>query len=440
MTTANTSEHPASPQGGLPARHSLISFSLNLLIVGVLALLVAVSCGSGDQSATTDTDESASAFASEDAEYLPPIHAGGGGGDLTPVLIRVVAPPEPVKGSDGELHLVYELELTNASPGTATVESVEMIDLYSGQVMGTLAGADVASRTTLLGNYSSEPATEIGTGQVAFVYLDVTFEDPGEVPEAIEHRLEASFDNPAGISNNLFPATITETGGRTEVLREEPVVLGPPLEGANWVATNGCCTVSTHRGAMLTLDQRVLATERYAIDWIGADDEGQVVVGDPEELESYPGYGERVLSVADGEVVEVVEGYPDVTPGELDTSLTLEDAGGNHVIVDIGNGRYAFYAHLKPDSIEVEEGDRVTRGQELGLLGNSGNTTAPHLHFHVMDAPLVFGADRNLPYVFGAFDYQGYIEEDDTPNLLNTPERREDELPMDLSVVTFAAP
>jgi hypothetical protein len=419
---------------------------LNLLIVGVLALLVAVSCGSSDQSAAEDTDESATAFGSEDAGdragNLPPIHSGGGGGDQTPVLMRVLAPPEPVKGSDGVFHLVYELELTNSSPGTATVESVETLDSSSGEVVGTLADGDLASRMTLLGDISGETTPEIGSGQVALAFLDVTFEDLGEVPEEIEHSLEASFDIPAGFASNLFPATTTDTGALTEVLAEQPVVLGPPLEGANWVANNGCCTVSPHRGAMVALDQRLLAAERYAIDWIMADDEGQVVfVDDTTELESFPAYGKRVLSVADGEVVEVVEGYPDLTPGELDTSLTFEDAGGNHVIVDIGNGRYAFYAHLKPDSIEVEEGDQVTRGQQLALLGNSGNTTEPHLHFHVMDAPLVFGADRNLPYVFDAFDYQGFIQpEDATPNLLTTPEAREDELPMAFSVVTFAAP
>ena len=270
--------------------------------------------------------------------------------------MRVVAPPEPVKGSDGELHLVHELELTNSSPGT-TVESVEAIDPSSGEAVGTLAERDLAPRMTLLGDVSGEMTTEIGSGQVAFVFLDVTFEDPGVVPEAVEHRLEASFDIPDGFASNLFPTETTDTGGPAEVLREEPVVLGPPLEGANWVAFNGCCTVSSYRSAMLALNQRLLATERYAIDWIKADDEGRVTAGapdDPKDLESYPTYGERILLVADGEVVKVVEGYPDVTPGEPDTSLTLEDAGGNHVIVDIGDGRYAFYAHLKPDSIEVE--------------------------------------------------------------------------------------
>jgi hypothetical protein len=70
--------------------------------------------------------------------------------------MRVLNAPEPVKGSDGKYHLVYELVLINSSPGTATVESAKTIDSKSGEVVGTLAGADVAARTTLLGDVSSE--------------------------------------------------------------------------------------------------------------------------------------------------------------------------------------------------------------------------------------------------------------------------------------------
>lgn len=419
---------------------------LNLSMVGVLPLLLAVSCGGGDQGATEGADESDGAVASEVAgestEDPATGQTDGGKGEQTPLLMRVLQPPDPVRGTDGMLHLVYELELTNTSPGAATIGSVEAMDPGSGEVVSNLAGDDLASRMTLLGDISGETTPEIGSGQVGLAFLDVTFEDPGEIPEAIEHRLEASFDIPDAFGGNLFPAETTETGGRTEVLREEPVVLGPPLEGANWVATNGCCTVSPHRGAMLALGGRLLAQERYAIDWIKSDDEGGIVLPDGnQELEDFPAYGERVLSVADGEVVEVVEGMPDVPPGVLDPNNTLEEAGGNHVIVDIGDGRYALYAHLQPDSIQVEEGDRVTRGQALALLGNSGNTTSPHLHFHVMDAPLALGADNNLPYVFDTFDYQGFLDAaDGTPNLLPAAEARRNELPMAFSVVTFAAP
>src|SRR5271169_2664779 len=52
-----------------------------------------------------------------------------------------------------------------------------------------------------------------------------------------------------------------------------------------------------------------------------------------------------------------------------------------------GHSQYALYAHLKPYSVTLQVGDVVTEGQKLGLLGNTGNTTGPHLHFQVMDRP-----------------------------------------------------
>jgi hypothetical protein len=355
--------------------------------------------------------------------------------------MRVLDAPQPVKGTDGKYHLVYELVLTNSSPGTATVEWVKTIDPKSGEVVGTLAGADVTARMVRLGDISGETAKKIESGQVALVFMDVTFDDLRDVPKAVEHRLKASFDIPPGFGSNLFPAVTTDTGARTEVLRKKPVIISPPLKGKHWVAFNGCCVVSPHRGAMIGIDQKLLAAERYAIDWMQSDDKGHIVLpSDTTKLTDFPAYGKPVLSVADGKVVDVVDKYPDVKPGVLDQDLTLNDAGGNHVIVDIGGGRYAFYAHLKPGSIKVKEGDRVRSGQVLARLGNSGNTTAPHLHFHVMDAPLPLGADHNLPYVFDSFTYQGRFKDDGTPVLLDTPEPREDELPLYQSIVTFPAP
>ena len=66
--------------------------------------------------------------------------------------------------------------------------------------------------------------------------------------------------------------------------------------------------------------------------------------------------------------------------------ITLETVGGNNVIMEIGDGLYAFYAHLQPGSLRVKVGDKVRRGQVLGLLGNSGNSSEPHLHFHICNA------------------------------------------------------
>jgi hypothetical protein len=418
----------------------LATMALTLLVasgVALGALLGDVSLAWGDPGANSTRSS---------ASNPEPFPAGGGGGKQTPqvkqtpLLMRVLDPPQPVKGTDGMYHLVYELVLTNSSPGTATVESIKTIDRKSGKVVGSLAGANVASRTALLGDVSGETAKQIGSGRVALVFLDAMFEDLRDVPKDVEHRVKTSFDLPPGFASNLFPTMTTDIGGPTEVLNKKPVVIGPPMRGKNWVVANGCCTVSPHRGAILGLDQKLLAAERYAIDWIQSDDEGHILLpSDTTKLRDFPAYGEPIISVANGKVVEVVDKYPDVKPGVLDPDLTLKDAGGNYVIVDIGGGRYAFYAHLKPNSIRVEEGDNVRRGQQLAQLGNSGNTTAPHLHFHIMDAPLPLGAENNLPYVFDSFRYQGRIEDDLTPDLLDNPEPREEELPLTQSVVAFGA-
>jgi hypothetical protein len=391
------------------------------------ASLGAVSLAWGDPDATGSSGSS----------KAKPVPAGSGEAKQTPLLMRVLDPPQPVKGSDGKYHLVDELVLTNSSPGAATIESVKTIDPKSGEVVGTLAGADVAARTTLLGDVRSDTAEKIGSGRVAILFLDVTFDDLRDVPKEVEHRVKTSFDLPPGA---LFPDATTDTGAPTDVSRKKPVVIGPPMRGKNWVVLNGCCTVSIHRGAVLAMDQKLLAAERYAIDWIRTDDEGHVVLpSESTNLKDYPAYDKPIISVANGKVVKAVDRYPDLEPGVKDPDLTLKDAPGNHVIVDIGGGRYAIYAHLVPGSITVKEGDHVGRGQQIGRLGNSGNTDAPHLHFHVMDAPSPLGADHNLPYVFDSFAYQGYFEDDGTPVLSKNPQPREDELPLNQSVVKFGA-
>jgi murein DD-endopeptidase MepM/ murein hydrolase activator NlpD len=78
--------------------------------------------------------------------------------------------------------------------------------------------------------------------------------------------------------------------------------------------------------------------------------------------------------------------------------ITSETVAGNHIVLDLGGGRYAFYAHFQPGSLKVKVGDRVTRGQVIGLVGNSGNSTEPHLHFHISDGVSPLGSE-GLPYV-----------------------------------------
>src|SRR5829696_795926 len=208
-----------------------------VLIMG--ALLGAVSLAWGDPGATGSNGSS--------TLNPEPGPVGSGGAKQTPrdkqtpLLMRVLDAPQPVKGSDGKYHLVYELVLTNTSPGTATVEWVKTIDSKSGEVVGTLTGAEVAARTILL-NASLDPVEKIGDGRVAILYLDATFEDLRDVPKEVEHRVKTNFDFPPQFASNLFPAETIDTSVPAPV-------------------------------SMVSAGKRLLATERYAIDWIRTDDE-----------------------------------------------------------------------------------------------------------------------------------------------------------------------
>jgi len=111
----------------------------------------------------------------------------------------------------------------------------------------------------------------------------------------------------------------------------------------------------------------------------------------------------------------------------------------DYVVEELGDGRFALYAHLQPGSVRVQPGQRVRRGQVLGLVGNTGNSDEPHLHFHVMDSPSPLFSN-GLPYVFDGFRLQGHLDVSG-PEPLVVPtrgsEQRQNRLPLDLDIVAF---
>jgi hypothetical protein len=186
----------------------------------------------------------------------------------------------------------------------------------------------------------------------------------------------------------------------------EVVVIAPPLRGSVWMAANGPSASTGHRRAMIAIDGAPHIAQRFAIDYLKVNAQGRSFVGDSSKNSSYIAYGNDALAVADGRVVAMKDGIPENVPGSRAVPITLETVGGNHVILDLGHGRYAFYAHLQPGSIRVRVGDQVRTGQVLGLVGNSGNSTEPHLHFHLSDANSPLGSE-GIPYVHQSLDVVG---------------------------------
>ena len=321
----------------------------------------------------------------------------------------------PVRGSDGLIHLAYALQVTNSWNLPATIKSVEVVDPARGnQVSGKnrvidIKNEDVTGQVklfTLPGTMNKESYTnQIPSGQSGVMFFDVTYENMSQVPTAIAQRITITTPpTPVGTEHTAV--------GHSIPIGREAIVISPPLKGSGWVNGNGCCLeIGPHRFVTNPMNGTLDPSETFAIDWVQVDAHGLAYRTDGKTPEDWIGYGADILAVAPGTVVEVVRDLPNVTPGKNPEGLTIAQIAGNRVIIDMGSGYYAMYAHLAPGSVQLHVGDYVRQGQKLGLLGNTGNSSAPHLHFQVMDRPSSLD-DTSLPFVFNHMNLEGRVSLD----------------------------
>jgi hypothetical protein len=363
----------------------------------------------------------------------------GGTENMTPLLLDVKDPPVPFRGSDGLVHLVYELWMTNFSSADVSVEKVEV--LGGDGVLQTLDTATIATRLQAAGQRES-------TGRLAgsaqgLLFLHVTLVAGAPIPTHLSHRVTVHASAaPAGRQE------IVESGGEVTVDRQTVVSIGPPLRGQGYVSADSCCDATRHTRAALPVNGRVWLAQRYALDWEELDAQGRIYAGPREKLESYTIFGKPVVAVADAVVASVTDGLPEQTPGRYPTDIPLAEADGNSVILDLGEQHYAMYAHMQPGTIRVRVGQRVAAGQLIGLVGNSGNSVAPHLHFQVNDKPSSF-ASNGLPYEIKEFQVTGKsqgtkafdeAEEKGTPLAVTTispAQQVKGAMPLDQLIISF---
>ena len=350
-----------------------------------------------------------------------------------------VLPPsiDPVMGTDGRIHLAYEMLFTNTakllSPdttdSTVSVNSVEVVDpardnkvVATDQVF-TAKNEDVTAQLHLFAKpficlCADDYSHKLGPGESAVMYFDVTFKDWTNVPHEIAHRVSASaalVDKTPGspsleppVVENSTPPQIVAIGGAVKVNAKRAITLSPPLRGDGWVDGNGCCAIiGAHRFTILPGSGTLYASQRFAIDYLKIDAQGRAWVGTVTHMTDWWGFGAEVRSAAPGQVVSAVDGYDDNIPGQ-GPKITPANIAGNHLIIDMGNETFALYAHLKKGSVIPKRGEFVRCGQLLGLVGNSGSSSAPHLHFEVMAAPSSLEAN-GLPFVFDKMQYQGAV-------------------------------
>jgi murein DD-endopeptidase MepM/ murein hydrolase activator NlpD len=313
--------------------------------------------------------------------------------------------PPAIVPVEGRTHLVYELHVTNLQSAAVSLSRlhVEPAD-GRGSAIAEYVSTDLRTRIGRPGLPRRHPTPHlIDPGMRAVVYLWIDLPPGADAPAALRHRVELEVQRPAG------PARAIVESEPVSIVKAPLLVLDPPLRGGPWVAIYDPLLVGGHRTVVYTIDGRARIPGRFAIDWIRLPASG-VFERDPAKRGAdWNGYGTEVLAVADAVVAAAMDDIPENTdpPPSAAPFMPLENASGNYVALDLGNGRFAFYEHLRRGSISVRPGDRVRSGQVIGRLGNSGSTSiGPHLHFHVSDANSPLGAEGR-PFVFTRFELAG---------------------------------
>jgi hypothetical protein len=319
------------------------------------------------------------------------------------IWMRVPSPPMPFP-SEGGQHLYYELYLTNLAQSASSLTSVEVFDPdHAERPMARFTGEQLAEIAQPLGhdmptNDENQPVV-LDPGQTVALFLEVTIPDGQRVPNRLAERM-------------IYADGTAVEGGAIDVSRAPLKTLRAPVGEGDWIAGDGPSNSRTnhHRRGIFVVDGMLMDSRRFAIDWKKVRD-GSTFAGDRDVDASYYSYREPVFAVADAIVVGMRDGAPDNPPGHNErfrpaVPVTFANAGGNTIVLDLGDGQYAHYFHLEAGSISVKRGDRVRRGQMIARIGASGDAREPHLHFEVTTAIALLRGE-GLPYTIDRYRVAG---------------------------------
>jgi hypothetical protein len=335
------------------------------------------------------------------AWWLVPMAAGAAQQQLLtpPVIVDVPTTPTPFK-RDGQTNLAYEVHVTNMAQAILLIQKAEVLDERD----SVIASFDATSLPAIVAR--PVPALKlvdprmIEPGKRAVVYLWYGLPAGRAAPTTIRHRLMFQPTGPQSYATNVVIA------GETHPAHQLAPTLGAPLRGGPWVARFSG-NLDAHRRTVFSVNGRPIIAQRFAIDFgkLGPDWR-QFKPNGTTNADVY-GYADDILAVGDARVAAAADSMAENDPNKpIPPISTMAAALGNHVILDLGRGAYALYAHMLPGSITVKPGDRVRKGQVIGKVGNTGAATGPHLHFQLMTDASLARAD-GTPYQFDSFSVLG---------------------------------
>jgi murein DD-endopeptidase MepM/ murein hydrolase activator NlpD len=327
----------------------------------------------------------------------------------TPILISIEGAPIAFKMTDARYHMVYEVRLTNA---TSTDQPIDRFQIKDQDRKESLLDLDPPGITQI-----SAPGTcTLSAGYLpphdqCLLLIHISVDTLESIPKALAHTLY----RPPLPDGALQPEpTIT-----ANVILNN-VVLGPPLADGRWLAYNGCCTGS-HRREIQSINNAWNLPERFAIDfYLMVAEVNRLAPEAGAPLLAYESFDRKALAVGDGTVVQISEKViPDNPPGipaAPGPSPRPWDRYGNYVVIRLNTppDTYVLYGNLEFRKVLVRVGEPVHRGQVIGLVGNSGDSKYPHLHFEVINRKTdsLMGA-QGIPFVFSSFELYGQAKHSD---------------------------
>lgn len=322
-------------------------------------------------------------------------------------LTMTVAPERVwIVEGDGIRKVNFDLLVVNA--GATSVEIVEL-KLVVRDGRGRFVLGRELNRQGMIPSINSLITTEIPAGKTVQL-LNPFSEFPGSVDLGVlEYTLV--FEPPA-VEDGPEPAPIElKVQVRPQAFRPR-TRLSLLLKGKVYVI-DGHDLMAHHRRIDMTHPLIVglgmkYNISRFGMDFVVVDGAGRHFKNDGKKVEDYYVFGRPVLAPAAGVVADCIDGRPDNRIGEFnmdyDELMRTKDLrmfGGNFVVLDHGHGEFTFFAHLQNGSQKAKQGDRVVAGQEIGRVGNSGDSFWPHLHFQVMTSAS-FDCEL-LPPVFASY-------------------------------------
>lgn len=292
----------------------------------------------------------------------------------------------------GQRWLSYELPLPQAQEDVG-LHRLCVFDGGSGEQLAVFEGSDLDQRVAPLRPLPATGSVSLPTAQGRIAFIEIALR-ADQQPNLLQHRLDCG------------QAQARDAGPVLAVAKVDPVVLSPPLGSGRWVAVHQPDWPRGHRRVFYSNGQTIHLPGRFAIDFVGVDGSGRTTTGNPDDPRHAIGYGSPVIAVADARVVVAQDGLAESRSILGNAAHRPEQAAGNYVVLELRDGRFAFYEHLKRGSIAVKRGDLVQRGDVLGALGFSGDSTGPHLHFHVADGISPHLAE-GLPFAFDHFRQVG---------------------------------